>query len=96
MKTEVQGIHSKDLLGRFQNLEEGLQELKERYKPQPKDQLLTRQEVASLLTISLPTLHSWTSKGILQSYRIGNKIRYKKDEVLMSLKRISYRSVSND
>ena len=54
-------------------------------KPQPKETLLTRKEVAKLLKISLVTVHSWTNKGILKSYRIGNQIRYKETEVLKAL-----------
>ena len=50
------------------------------------DQLLTRAETAKLLTISLVTLWDWTKKDILSAYRIGNKIRYKKSEVLKSLR----------
>lgn len=50
------------------------------------DPLLTRAETAKLLTISLVTLWDWTKKDILSAYRIGNKIRYKKSEVLKSLR----------
>lgn len=46
---------------------------------------LTRQETADLLSVSLVTLWDWTRKDILAAYRIGNKIRYKKSEVLLSL-----------
>lgn len=51
------------------------------------DELLTRQETANILKVSLVTLWDWTKKDILPAYRIGNKIRYKKREVLDSLKR---------
>jgi excisionase family DNA binding protein len=49
------------------------------------DQLLTRDETAKMLSISLVTLWDWTRKDIIPAYRIGNKIRYKKSEVLKSL-----------
>ena len=49
------------------------------------EQLLTREETAKLLSISLVTLWDWTKKDIIPAYRIGNKIRYKKSEVLKSL-----------
>lgn len=49
------------------------------------DQLLTREETAKLLSVSLVTLWDWTKKDIIPAYRIGNKIRYKKSEVLKSL-----------
>lgn len=50
--------------------------------------LLTRSETAELLSISLATLNIWTKDGRVQQYGIGNRIYYKKDEVLNSLKAI--------
>ena len=49
------------------------------------DKLLTRQETADLLSVSLVTLWDWDKKGLIPSYRIGNKVRYKKSEVLAAL-----------
>ena len=46
---------------------------------------LTRQETATLLSISLVSLWDWTRKDILPAYRISNKVRYKKSDVLNSL-----------
>ena len=53
------------------------------------DILLTRQETAEMLSISLVSLWDWQRKGILPAYRIGNKVRYKKSEVLNSLKQMN-------
>ncbi len=47
--------------------------------------LLTRHETAHILGISLPTLYNYSKDGRLPYYRIGSRIRYKKDEVLNSL-----------
>lgn len=51
------------------------------------DKLLTREETANILSVSLVTLWDWTRKDIIPAYRIGNKVRYKKLEVLESLKK---------
>ena len=51
--------------------------------------ILTRQETATLLSVSLVTLWDWTKKDILKAYRIGSKIRYKKNEVLLALKQMN-------
>lgn len=88
-KTEIEGLQVSDLLALFQNLETGLSEIKKAITPQPSTDLLTRHEVAQLLGISLPTLHTWTKGNILAAYRIGNKVRYKKNEVLESLQAIN-------
>ena len=50
------------------------------------DEILSREQTAELLKISLVTLWDWTKKDIIPAYRIGNKVRYKKSEVLASLK----------
>jgi len=49
------------------------------------NELITRNEVCDLLSITLPTLHNWTKKNKLVSYNIENSVRYKKHEVLKSL-----------
>ena len=53
-------------------------------KPQEND-LITRDEVSKLLGLSLPTIISYGKLGILKSYKLGKKVRYKKTEVLDSL-----------
>ncbi|MDI9866086.1 helix-turn-helix domain-containing protein [Flectobacillus sp. DC10W] len=49
---------------------------------------LTREQVAKMLQISQITAWQWSKpeKGILKPYRIGNKVRYKRSEVLQSPK----------
>ncbi len=51
--------------------------------------ILTREETAQLLSISLPTLWNWTKKNILTAYGIGGRVYYKKDEVINSLIQIN-------
>ena len=53
------------------------------------EKLLTRQETASLLSVSLVTLWDWTKKDIVPAYRIGNKVRYKKQEILQALQQMN-------
>jgi len=45
-------------------------------------------QVAKLLRISLPTLNEWSKQGIVQSYRIGSRILYKKEEIETSIKEV--------
>ena len=46
---------------------------------------LTRQEVASILKISLPTLNELTKSGLLPSFRIASNIRYKASDINLAL-----------
>ena len=57
-------------------------------KQEPETVLLTRNEVAKLLGISLVTLTEWIKQGKIPALRIGTRVRFKKDEVLNSLKEI--------
>lgn len=57
-------------------------------KPESKISYLNRFEVVKLLRISLPTLSNWTKAGILQSYRIGNRVLFREDEIISSLQKV--------
>ena len=63
-------------------------ELSQIEKPEPEPVFITRKEAAQLLGISLPTLHFWTKDGKIPAFRIGNRVRYKKSEVIESLNKI--------
>jgi predicted site-specific integrase-resolvase len=49
---------------------------------------LSSKETDTLLKISAVTRWNWTNAGILKSYKIGNRLRYRKDEVLQALLQI--------
>ncbi|MFG6685112.1 helix-turn-helix domain-containing protein [Mariniflexile sp. HNIBRBA6329] len=51
--------------------------------------LLTREDVAEMLSISLVTLWKYTKDDIIPAYRIGTKVRYKKSEILLALKQMN-------
>ena len=54
----------------------------------PVEELLSRQQTAELLGVTLPTLAGYTRRGLVQGYRIGARVLFKKNEVLDGLKRI--------
>ena len=56
--------------------------------PQPERSILTRQETAELLNISLPTLHDYTKRGLIKAFRLGYKVRYRSADVHDSLLQI--------
>jgi len=61
------------------------------------EEYLTRLETAKLLKVTLPTLHSWTKKGYLKAYRVGERnVYYKLPEVLSAFKEIDYTSFQNE
>ena len=47
---------------------------------------LTTDEVATILRVTKRTLYNYREYGILSGYRIGNRIRYRTDEVVQFVK----------
>lgn len=85
---QVQGLSAEMLLQRFDNLESQIKELKNQ-STQSIENLLTREATAKILGVSLVTLHNWVKLNVLTAYRIGNKVRFKENEVFASLKQIN-------
>lgn len=52
------------------------------------DDLLTREQAASLLQIHETTLWHWTNKGRITAYSLAGKRYYKRSEILESLVRL--------
>lgn len=49
--------------------------------PVEMDTFITRQQVAEMFGITLPTVHKWINEGILTPYKIGHKTRFILKEV---------------
>jgi len=49
------------------------------------EKLLTRQQTAKILQVSLPTLNNWTKKGIIKANRINSRVRYREEDVYLAL-----------
>ncbi len=46
------------------------------------EELITREETAQILRVTLPTLHNWTKQGLIPHYKIASRVRYKRAEVM--------------
>ncbi|WP_273215022.1 helix-turn-helix domain-containing protein [Runella zeae] len=57
-------------------------------QPPHSPKLLTRNETARFLGISLPTLHDWTVNGKITANRIGTRVRYYQTDVEAALHKI--------
>lgn len=87
--TQIEGISLTEFLNEISELKEALQLLTKNQQKNPSSDFITRQETAEILNVSLSTLLNWRKAGIITAYRIGNKIRYKKSEILDSLTKIN-------
>lgn len=78
----LQGITVSDLLTEIDSIVE--RQIKDQVanlilKKTPK--FVTREEVASMLKVSMPTINVWSKQGILISYRIGRRVYFKSNEL---------------
>ena len=54
------------------------------------EEFKTRKQISELFHISLPTLHGYTKKGLIQGYRIGSRVLYKVSEIELAIQKIKY------
>ena len=66
-------------------IKEELLEVRKQLAEKDSDVLMSRQETIDFLKIDSSTLWSWTNKGKIDCYGIGNRRYYKKVDILNSL-----------
>lgn len=85
---QIEGLAANDIIQKFDTLEKQLSELKECKISSNHDQYLTRSDVAELFKVSLVTVHDWTRKGLLKSFKLANRVYYKRGEIEQALTEI--------
>ena len=60
-------------------------------QPQPDqdEELIKIEEASKLLNVSKATIHAWKKAGLIPFHRISNKIYFKKNEIINSLKKVN-------
>ncbi|WP_330442267.1 helix-turn-helix domain-containing protein [Flavobacterium sp. C4GT6] len=66
-----------------------LKDLSNYLQPKKPDELLTREEAAKKLKISISTLNNWVGKGILQTYGIGGRVYLKNSEIEQAMVKLN-------
>lgn len=66
-----------------------IDDLKKHFQPIQPNIYLTRQEVATLFSVDLSTLHNWNKKKILSPIALGSRVYYLRSEIEASLKRLN-------
>ena len=86
----IEGAKADDFFEEFSMIRKGLRLLEATITNQAKPtDYLTRQEVAKMFTVSLVTVSDWTAKGFLKSYKLANRVYYKRGEVEAALTEIT-------
>ena len=86
---QISEITLDELLSKLSELFEA--KLEQSKLPQNKNRstYLTRIEACKILKISLPSLTEYTKQGWLQSYKIGNRILYKPEEIDQAIQKLA-------
>ena len=77
----IEQMTGKQIAAQFNALRHQLNELRDNYQPKEPIQYTTRKEVADMFGVSTVTVSEWTKKGLLKSYKLGNRVYYKRAEV---------------
>lgn len=92
--TQVFGITPEEFKASIlSDFREEMKSLSQHFQPISPTEYLTRQETAKMLKVSLVTLSDWNKKQILIPYRLGNLIRYKRNEIEMALIKINSKMI---
>ena len=93
---QIENVTASELFERLDNLTKLVTELKAK-EPEtpPQSDYISRQEVADIFGITLPTVHEWTINGILSAYKVANRVYYKRKEVESTYtKKVSRKNVN--
>ncbi|MBS1776916.1 MAG: helix-turn-helix domain-containing protein [Bacteroidetes bacterium] len=83
---QIEQIDSSILLQQFEAINKRLDVISKTAQPKEPEDYITRQDVADMFKISLPTVHAWINAGILKPYKIANKTRFLLSEVKAAAK----------
>ncbi len=70
-------------------LNKSLENPKKNAQSNDDEKFISRQETATLFGVSLVTIWQWERKGIISGFRIGNKVLYRKSQLLEALRKIN-------
>lgn len=86
----IEGAKADDFFEEFSMIKKGLRLLEATLNNQSKPtDYLTRQDVSEIFKVSLVTVSDWTAKGLLKSYKLANRVYYKRGEIEQALTEIS-------
>lgn len=65
----------------IKDMRKELQELSKNFRPKEPVLWITRKEASELIGVSLVTIHNWSKEGIINPYKIGNRVRFKRTDI---------------
>jgi len=58
-----------------------LKNFSKNFKPKEPNIWIGRKEAAEILGVTYPTLLDWNKKNILHPFKIGNRVRYRRNDI---------------
>ncbi len=75
-------LESKDLEKKLEAVvQKQFAEFSKNFTPKKPTIWITRNEASELLGVSLVTIHNWTKEGVINAYKIGTRVRFKRSEI---------------
>ena len=89
---QIEGIEAATIFNRFERLQSEVEEIKTALSGSKESSIwITRIQVSKMLGVSLVTVNDWANKGIIQPYKIANRIYFKRSEIEQALTPINPR-----
>ncbi|MRX65760.1 helix-turn-helix domain-containing protein [Maribacter luteus] len=86
--TQLENVSASDLTRSIlDGVEQKIKALEQRLTSKEPPEFLDRKQVAKFLGVSLVTVHEWSKKGILVPFKIGNRVRYKREDIIATMER---------
>lgn len=85
---QIQELDGGFLMDKLEFIETRIENLYQNHQPKEPTQYQTTKEVAAMFGVSTVTISNWTKSNILKSYKIGNRVYYKRHEVETALTEI--------
>ena len=84
----VENMHADELTRTIlDGVEQKINAFEQRLNSKEPLEFMDSKQVAKYLSISMVTIHDWSKKGVLKPYRIGHRIRFKREDIVATLER---------
>ena len=85
---QVEHMHADELTRTIlDGVDKKINAFEQRLNSKVPSEFMDSKQVATYLGISLVTVHDWSKKGVLKPYRIGHRIRFKREDIIATLER---------
>lgn len=83
---QIEGISAQEFIAELQSIRNSIDQLRialtvKKSPVMPKDKYISREKAADLFKVTTTTIDNWSKKGLIQKYKIGNRVLLKTSEL---------------